>query len=127
MSKTALDLSPEEWRQYRPFHFRSSDAFSASNQARREDALKTAKRAAQLLRDAYGANKVVLFGSLSASSGFGRYSDIDLAAWGVPPGDFYRAVAAVTGISDQFDIDLIDPNDCRLSIRDAIASEGIEL
>jgi uncharacterized protein len=127
MSRTALDLSPEEWRQYRPFQASPHGDLTASAQARREDALKTAKQAAQMLRDSYGAKKVVLFGSLSASSGFGRYSDIDLAAWGVPPGDFYRAVAAVTGISDQFNIDLIDPDNCRLSIREAIFTEGIEL
>ncbi len=127
MSRTALDLSPEEWRQYRPFQATPHDASTASVQAMREDALKTAQRAAQMLRNSYGAKKVVLFGSLSASSGFGRYSDIDLAAWGIPPGDFYRAVAAITGISDQFNIDLIDPDTCRLSIREAIFTEGIEL
>jgi hypothetical protein len=56
---------------------------------------------------------------------FTRWSDIDSAAWGIPPDAFSRAVAAVTGLSAEFKIDLVDPEDCRPALRQAIDREGI--
>jgi len=58
---------------------------------------------------------------------FGPWSDIDLAAWGIPGNQFYRAVAAVSGISSDFKVDLVDPEDCRPAVRQMIEPEGIDL
>jgi predicted nucleotidyltransferase len=70
---------------------------------------------------------VVAFGSLAHRDGFTLWSDIDLAAWGIPPDAFYRAVAAVTGISSEFKIDLVAPEDCPPSLRRVIEREGVSL
>ena len=123
MARTALDLTSEELRSYRPD--RKLDKWQVAE--RRERAWEFARIAARLLRERFGAARVVAFGSLAHRSWFSPWSDIDLAAWGIPADQFYRAVAAVTGISPDFQVDLVDPEDCRQSVRQSIELEGIEL
>ena len=89
--------------------------------------MRTARQAARLLRRDFGAHKVVLFGSLAAAERFLPWSDIDLAAWGIPAEQYFRAVAAVTGLSAEFKIDLVDPADCKPGLAAAIEHEGVEL
>jgi predicted nucleotidyltransferase len=91
------------------------------------DAWRIAHLAARMLREEYGATRVVVFGSLARRSWYSRWSDIDLAAWGIPPELFYRAVAAVAGLSAQFEIDLVSPEDVRPSMRVSIEAEGVDL
>ena len=86
-----------------------------------------AQQAAQLLRENFEAQRLVLLGSLAQEEGFVLWSDIDLAAWGIPAERFFAAVAAVTGLSPDFKIDLIDPDTCRPSLRAAIERDGVEL
>ncbi len=90
-------------------------------------AWSTARNVAQMLRQEYGATRVVVFGSLAHRAWFSSRSDIDLAVWGIPANRYYRAVAAATGFSRDFEIDLIDPSDCRPMLRQAIEGEGIDL
>ena len=123
MTRTALALSPEEWRAYHPGLQLDEDAV----RVRWEQAWKVARRAAQMLRERFGATRVVAFGSLTQGAWFTVWSDIDLAAWGIPPDTFYRAVAWVTGLSSEFEIDLVAMEDCRAALRQAILDEGIDL
>lgn len=128
MVKTALEMTPKEWQRYKPFMNKVKILKQQSGTSvSRDDAIKVAKQAAELLRKRFGANKVVLFGSAATNIGFGEFSDIDLAAWGIPRDDYYKAVAAVTGFSNQFKIDLIDPEFCRDSIKKAIEEQGVFL
>lgn len=126
MTRTALDLSPREWQAYRPGGPVDTQATSQSARRHRQ-AWRVARRAARLLRERYGASRVVLFGSLAHDAWFTPWSDIDLAAWGIPPEHFYGAVAAITGLSPAFRIDLVDPDDCRSALRATVEREGIEL
>lgn len=126
MTRTALDLTPEEWRLYWPVEADDADQTQRTEHLRQQ-AWRVAQQAAKLLREKYRAKKVVVFGSLVHDDCFKSWSDIDLAAWGVPLELFYGAVAAVTGLSPVFRIDLVDPESCRTSLRTAIESEGIEL
>ena len=129
MSKTALDLTPDEWRAYQPA--RGSENISETDKTqlagRKRQAMRLARQAAQLLKERFKAQRVMLFGSLVHEASFTPWSDIDLAAWGISPERFYAAVAAVTGSSPDFKIDLVDPDDCRPSLRIAIERDGIEL
>ena len=79
------------------------------------------------MRQQFGAKKVVIFGSLARKEDFTSWSDIDLAAWGIATDDFYLAVAAVTGLSFDFQIDLVDPTICRDTIKSIIQRHGIEI
>ncbi|AFV12130.1 putative nucleotidyl transferase domain-containing protein [Thermacetogenium phaeum DSM 12270] len=106
------------------------DDFSETDSSlteRYKEAWQVAARAAAILKERYGAQKVVAFGSLVDRTRFTRWSDVDLAAWGIPDDRFYAAVGAVTGISKKFKVDLVDPEDCRTSLRSVIESEGVEL
>jgi len=123
MAKTALDLTPEELRSYQP-----GRKFNVErNVVRLERAWELAATAARLLRERFGATRVVVFGSLVHRDWFSPWSDVDLAAWGIPVEQFYQAVAAVTGISRDFKVDLVDPEICRLPMRQLIEREGIDL
>jgi predicted nucleotidyltransferase len=123
MGKTALDLTREEWQAYRPSTKGSRD----QPWERWERAWSVAQAAAEVLREQFGATRVVAFGSLARRDWFTLWSDIDLAAWGISPGAFYRAVAVVTGISPEFKLDLVAPEDCQPSLRDVIEREGVVL
>ena len=123
MAKTALDLTAEELQRYRPA--RKLEKPQATE--RWEQARQAAQAAARLLRERFGASRVVAFGSLLRREWFTPWSDIDLAAWGIPPQNFYQAVAAVTGISSEFKIDLVAPEDCRPALGQVIEREGVDL
>jgi len=123
MAKTALELTREELRAYRPG--KAGGTWNAEK--RWTQGWEVARAAGRLLRGQFGATRVVAFGSLARREEFGPWSDIDLAAWGIPTDQFYRAVAAVTGLSPDFEVNLVDAQDCRPSIREAIEREGIEL
>jgi len=121
MGKTALELSEKEWQAYRP----GSRIVEEPNLDRLNRAWDVARTAADLLRERFGANRVVVFGSLAHNEWFTHWSDIDLAASGISPDAFFRAVAAVTGLSTEFKVDLVDPQDCRPALRRAIEREGV--
>lgn len=94
---------------------------------RRDEAWRAAGQAAEILKNKFGASRVVVFGSLTHEEWFTPWSDLDLAAWGIAPSQFYRAVAAVTEISPRIAIDLVDPESCKAGLRETIEREGIEL
>jgi predicted nucleotidyltransferase len=128
MGKTALDLSPEERRSFHP-----ADTIRQRNierreeiEARRDQAWQLARRAAELLKNEFGAARVVVFGSLAHEDWFTPWSDVDLAAWGIPPSRYFEAVAALSDLDSEMKIDLVDPESCRPKLRDTIEREGVE-
>lgn len=122
MGRTALELTREDWQRYHPDRERE-----AGLEERWAAAWDVARAAARLLREGFDAHRVMVFGSLTHQAWFGPASDIDLAAWGIPDAQYYRAVAAVTGISSDFKVDLVDPEGCQESLRRVIEEEGIEI
>jgi len=127
-----LSTKPEELAVYyaRKYPLTFAEGLSradASLTKRYQEAWKVANRAATLLKESFGARKVVVFGSLARRSWFTRWSDVDLAAWGIPDDRFYAAVGAVTGLSKEFKVDLVDAAACRDSLRKAIEDEGVEI
>jgi predicted nucleotidyltransferase len=130
MKKTALELTPQEWQAYQPARALEGRRQNTAEHLgqRKQRAWRVAHQAAHILRNEFQAEKVVVFGSLAHKAWFTLWSDVDLAVWGIPPDRFYPAVAAVTELSSDVTIDLIDPEDaCRPSLRVAIERDGIEL
>jgi predicted nucleotidyltransferase len=127
--RTALDLPPEEWKKYHPIQaiLQRQSATYSQVERRRKHALRVARQAASMLQKEFDAKKVVLFGSLAIPGNFTLWSDIDLAVFGVPADRFYAAVAAITGLSAEFKVDLVDAETCKVSLRDAIDRDGIAL
>ncbi|MBW1707502.1 MAG: nucleotidyltransferase domain-containing protein [Deltaproteobacteria bacterium] len=125
---TALEMKPEEWRKFKPGRKVATRAAQSKYlKKRRAKGLELAKKASLLLRQRYGAKRVVLFGSLARTKTFSSWSDIDLAVWGIAPDKFFSAVAAVTGLSPDFRIDLVEPDTCREAMKDSIQKHGIEI
>ena len=129
MARTALGITLEERDKYNPRMMleKRTDEDKERLAERFDEAWRLARDAASLLHHQYYAHRVVVFGSLVNADWFNDWSDIDLAAWGIPPEQFYTAVAAVTGLSEHFKIDLLDPDTCRPDLRQAIEKEGIEV
>lgn len=61
---------------------------------RRAQALQAAQECMALLKERFGARRVILFGSLAQEGPWHDRSDIDLAVEGLPPEAFFRAYAA---------------------------------
>ena len=116
--RTTKDLSPEELAQY---HL----------QSRKEDGMllqrawHTAHRVAAMLYEKFGATKVAVFGSLVEPKSFSKWSDIDIAIWGIPNDKYFRAGSEAMNISGLFKVDLVDFESCKELFREKIQSQLI--
>ena len=127
--RTALDMRVEGWKAFRPIPaiLQRQSATQAQLERRRKRAMRFARQAAALLRAEFGVRNVILFGSLATPGGFTLWSDIDLSVFGVPADRFYAAVAAITGLSAEIKVDLVDAEACKASLREAIDRDGVAL
>ena len=94
---------------------------------RRQRAWELARQAARLLEERFGAERVVLFGSLTHEGRFNRWSDVDIAAWGIRPEDTWRALGAVMDLDSEIEVNLVDMACCRPAIKAVIEREGVDL
>jgi uncharacterized protein len=123
MVKTALELSPTEWKQYSL----PRRSITPEVQARWNEAWQLIPELARMLREEFGATKIKVFGSAVSADYFSEESDIDIAAWGIPIAQYLSAVLAVNEFHDNFKVDLLDPSLCRMVLRQKIEKEGIEV
>jgi predicted nucleotidyltransferase len=123
---TALDLSPEALKKYRPVEAirRRRAQQSAEIAERRRRALALARKAAQLLKSDFGAKEVILFGSLASRLGFTQWSDIDLASRGIPSEHYLTAMDTVLHLDPEFKIDLVELESCSPALFKSIEEEG---
>ena len=129
MALTVLDLPPDALKKYRPLdavrRHRQKNSLEVSKRRRR--AMLVVRKAAKLLRAEYSAAKIYVFGSLARHGGFSLWSDIDIAAAGIPAKQFFEAVGVVTGLSSEFKIDLVDLGTCSPAILKSIQETGREI
>ncbi|NOX54202.1 MAG: nucleotidyltransferase domain-containing protein [Planctomycetes bacterium] len=121
MAKTALELTPEQWKQYEPWR-----NFKPAVE-RWERAWKVAREAARILRNEFGATRVVVFGSLRSKNLYTQWSDVDLAVSGIPRSRYLEAMGRLLDLSPEFKIDLIDLDSCDERFLECIESQGIEV
>ena len=119
---TAKDLSPEELAQY---HQRLDQHFKSRkvDEALLQRAWQTAHRIAEMLYEDFGATQVAVFGSLAEPESFSKWSDIDIAIWGIPNDKYFRAASVASDISGLFKVDLVDFKDCKGLFRERIQSQ----
>ena len=132
MSKTASDLKhagwpPHEIEKYRPWEAVERYGKDKRVSAIRERALAVGRKAADLLKQKYGATRVILFGSLAHGEWFTPRSDIDIYSEGIPVDAFFEAEAAIQKIDKDFKVDLVDPQECSPELLKRIEQEGLEL
>lgn len=123
MAKTALELSPEEWKQFSL----PQRSITPEIKVRWEQAWELMPKLAQLLREKYGAEKVQVFGSAIELKYFSMTSDIDLAVWGMPASQYFLAATAADEFDEAFRVDVVDVRFCRPSLLKVIQAEGIDL
>lgn len=126
MQKT-LDLTPEEMAVYRATARQRAAQEMRQVARRQEHAWDLARTAARLLKEEFGAARVMVFGSLVHAGCFTRWSDVDIAAWGIRPEDTFRAMGAVMDLDAEVTLSLMAVEACRPALRAAIEREGIEL
>jgi predicted nucleotidyltransferase len=92
---------------------------------RRQRAQAIARSAAQRLMDDFGAQSVLLFGSLARADGFHERSDIDLAVTGLPPTLFFAAWRAIDDLAGDIEIQLVDLDRATGLLRRRIEETGV--
>ena len=124
---TALDMSREQLQQYiKAYRKRPTPEPAAEDLAARDALLETARLAARLLKEKYGAQRVFLFGSLAHRAWFGPESDVDIVVMGIGK-EFWRAWAEVEPMFPGRSVDLIDWESASESLKQAVKRKGIEL
>ena len=123
MAKTALELSPKEWKQFslpqRPI--------TPEVKKRWEKAWELIPKLAKFLREEFGATQIKVFGLAIDVDYFSMESDIDLAAWDIPSSKYFAAVLAVDEFNPDFKVDLVRPKICRPRLLEKIEQEGIDV
>ena len=124
--RIAKDLSPEELAEYRQRldqHFKNRKV----DEALLQRAWQTAHRIAAMLYQDFGATRVAVFGSLAERDWFSKWSDIDIAVWGIPNDKYFRAVSETMSISGLFKVDLVDFENSKELFREKIQSQLIPI
>jgi len=93
----------------------------------RRDAMDKAKKIAFMLKEKYGAKRVILFGSIVKSSYLHKGTDIDLLVKGIKSNDFLRAGADAWTISSPFDVDIVPVERADQYLLSRALEEGVEL
>jgi len=127
MTVPLLQLPPDKLEQYRQTALRRQKTRVAKVKARMEKGWKLAKKAAKMLRRQYHVKRVAVFGSLLHESRFTQWSDVDMAAWGIPPEQTFRAIGAVMDLDPSLAINLVDVNTCSTALLKAIAQEAVDI
>jgi predicted nucleotidyltransferase len=102
------------------------EQFLLEMKQRQKKGLDVAKKCTNFLKEKYGVTKMILFGSLLNYEKMTPHSDIDLAVWGLPEKDYFKAVRFLLEIADSFSIDLVEIKNVRPYILPAI-DQGVEL
>lgn len=83
------------------------------------------RRMAQCLRQEFGVQRILVFGSLVRGR-FTPESDIDLAANHIPPSRYFEAVARANDFSDRW-VDLKPLEDLTPYFRDRVLATGVDV
>ena len=123
---TAKDLSPEELAEYSrrlDQHFKNRKA----DEALLQRAWQTVYRVAAMLYEDFGATQVAVFGSLAERDWFSKWSDIDIAVWGIPGDEYFRAAWEAEDISGLFKVDLVDFESAKGRFRERMQSQLVPI
>lgn len=123
----AMNIAPEEMDRYRRAARRHWQTEQHERVTRRERGWQLAYQAAQLLRAEYGVERVVVFGSLTHADRFTRWSDVDIAAWGLTAQNWLKAMGAVYDIARDIEVHLVDVACCSLDLLAAIERDGVDV
>ena len=122
-----FSLTSEKLAEYQQTAQENWQKSQPKRESRRQNAWKLAQLASTLLKEQFGATKVMVFGSLVREDCFTLWSDVDIAAWGIFPQDTFRAMGAVRDLDDTIEVNLVDVGTCNSELLNNILQEGIVL
>ncbi len=121
------EISQEEMAVYRAT---AQDRQARKEQEQRERCERArilARKAATLLKEKPGVERVVLFGSLARGDLFHARSDIDLCVWGLDEKVYYTVVSQLLDLDPTIEIDLVMAENAPTHLLETIEAEGITL
>jgi len=123
---TALTMTESQFKQYVNI-IRSLATPPNPIYPERSRLFQQVKQVADLLKAHFGAQRLILFGSLAHQAWFTPTSDIDLAVEGLPSEHYWSAWAMIETIITDREVDFIDLESASPTLRHEIEMEGIEL
>jgi predicted nucleotidyltransferase len=118
-------VDKEQMAQYVAHWQRRLAAQQATADRLAQQARAEAQQIAQMLREHFGATRIILFGSLTKGN-FSLGSDIDLAVAGLPKADFFLALAEANALAHTW-VDLKPLEDLHPHFRERVLATGEEL
>lgn len=100
---------------------------NGTDKATLQRAWQTVYRIALILYEEFGATQVAVFGSLAEKDAFSKWSDIDIAVWGIADDEYFLAVSKAMDISGLFKVDLVDFENCKGLFRERIKRQLIPI
>jgi uncharacterized protein len=120
-----IQITPAQLEIYRKTALEREAKLRLQINERHRRAWEIARQAAKILKEEFGASRVVVFGSLLHPELFHLRSDIDLGIWDIQ--NYFRAVSRLMDIDPAIDFDLIPVEDARPGILTVIQQEGVDL
>ena len=126
---TALELRRDEWKRYiKSARERSVKRELTSDEKKeRERTLRRIRKAAEVLKTRFHAQRVILFGSFAHEAWFMPDSDVDIAVEGLGQTDYFRAWRVAEEVIAERPVDLIEMETASHSLLEAIKRHGVEL
>lgn len=126
---TALELTREEWKRYRPPAGLGTERpdLTAAEREIYDQIMARVRTAAVKLKEGYGVRRVVLFGSLAHSGWFRADTDVDIAVEGLDTKDYWDAWRLVEEVIADRPVDFIELESASDALRRSIERYGIEL
>jgi predicted nucleotidyltransferase len=120
-----IQITPSQLEIYRQTARQREAKLRIQLDERKHRAWEIARQAARILKEEFGASRVVVFGSLLHPELFHLRSDIDLGVWDIQ--SYFRAVSRLMDIDREIEFDLVPVEDARSGILAVIEQEGVDL
>jgi len=126
---TALELTREQWQPYieAARHQVKRPKVTIAEQIEREQLLNRVRQVAAELKARFKVKRVILFGSLANADWFTLDSDVDLAVEGLTSDDYWQAWRLAEDIINTRQVDFVELETAKESLRQGILRHGIEL
>jgi predicted nucleotidyltransferase len=125
--KVPLKISPEQMAIYRATAQRRRQQKARELALRHQRAWAIAQQAGQILKEQFGAERVVAFGSVLSADRFHQRSDVDLAIWGLDEKFYYRAVSRLLDLDPTIPVDLVEAELAPPALQAIIEQEGVSV
>lgn len=125
---TVAQLTSEEWQPYIEALSQLIDPPKLdTDRQRRMILLARVRHAAELLKQQFAVERVVLFGSLAHDAWFVAGSDVDLAVARLDSADYFAAWKLVEETLDGYPVDFVELETAPTGFQAAIDRQGIDL